>query len=185
MPDYGYASPTTGNPVWLSIVLLLGVLTLENGPGNGPLAQNRFNSFDHVVGCLIGSRPCKSTKGVMGFPWSPHLPPSQKNSRRNRRNAMFIPVVGRLEIWRAITTKRRAQNKPLVCHPVRCLNLERNIIQETHDVSGIVPGVRTHALGCRHQEMHHCANEVATLEILWVYNCAHVFCLYIYGHSAR
>ena len=37
--------PITGNPAWLPVVSLLGVPALTNGPGNGPLAQNRSNSM--------------------------------------------------------------------------------------------------------------------------------------------
>ena len=36
--------PIMGNPAWSPVVSLLGVPTLMNGPGNGPLAQNRSNS---------------------------------------------------------------------------------------------------------------------------------------------
>ena len=42
-----------------------------------------------------------------------------------------------LKIWQATTTKRRAQNKPLVHHPVRGLNLDRHTIQEAHDAPWI------------------------------------------------
>ena len=36
--------PIMGNPVWSPVASSLGVPTLTNGPGNGPLAQNRFNT---------------------------------------------------------------------------------------------------------------------------------------------
>ena len=36
--------PITGNPAWSPVVSSLGVPTLTNGPGNGPWAQNRFNT---------------------------------------------------------------------------------------------------------------------------------------------
>ena len=42
-----------------------------------------------------------------------------------------------LEIWRATTAKRRAQNKQLMRHPARGLNLDSLIIQEAHAVPWI------------------------------------------------
>ena len=69
----------------------------------------------------------------MGFPSSPHLPPSQKNSRRKSSFAMAILMVRWLYIRRATTTNKRAQNKPLVRHPGRGLNLGNQTNQEAHD----------------------------------------------------
>ena len=48
---------------------------------------------------------------------------------------------------------------------------------------GLVPGAIPWALGWRHQEVHHCVNEVATLAILWVCNRTRMFRPYIYGCS--
>ena len=47
----------------------------------------------------------------------------------------------------------------------------------------MVPGVRTGALGWRHQKVYYCDNEVATLAILWVCNHTRTFRPYIYGYS--
>ena len=44
MPDCGCLSLTMSNPAWLPLVSPLGVPMLTNGPGNGPLAQNWFNT---------------------------------------------------------------------------------------------------------------------------------------------
>ena len=35
--------PIMGNPAWSPVMSPLGVPTLMNGPGNGPLAENRSN----------------------------------------------------------------------------------------------------------------------------------------------
>ena len=50
-PEYGTPAlvlmdsyPIMGNPAWSPVASSLGVPTLTNGPGNGPLAQNRFNT---------------------------------------------------------------------------------------------------------------------------------------------
>ena len=50
---------------------------------------------------------------------------------------MGIPMLRWLEIRRATTTKRRAQNNPLVRHPARGLTLDKHTIQETHDAPWI------------------------------------------------
>ena len=46
---------------------------------------------------------------------------------------------------------------------------------------GLVPEVRTQALGWRFQEVHCCPSDVASLAILQVSNRARAFCPYIYG----
>ena len=49
---------------------------------------------DDVVGHPISGRPCGSTEGVVGFPLTPHSPPTDKNSCHNTRRAAAIPMVG-------------------------------------------------------------------------------------------
>ena len=87
---------------------------------------------DDVVGRPISGRPCGSTKGVMGFRTSHHLPPTQRNSRRNGRQSDGYSHGWWLEIRQATTTKRRAQNKPLARHPARGLNFGDHTNQEAH-----------------------------------------------------
>ena len=55
-------------------------------------------------------------------------------SRCKSSFAMAIPMVRWLEIRRVTTTKRGSQNKPLVRHPARGLNLGDHTNQEAHDV---------------------------------------------------
>ena len=50
-PEYGTPTlvlmdsyPIMGNPAWSPVASSLGVPTLTNGPGNGPLAQNQVNA---------------------------------------------------------------------------------------------------------------------------------------------
>ena len=69
---------------------------------------------------------------VVGFASSPHLPSSQEISCRNCLIATATTMVTWLEVLRATTTKRRAQNKSLVRHPARGLNLNRYTIQVAH-----------------------------------------------------
>ena len=60
MPKLLYGAPTlapkdsypiTGNPAWSPVVSSLGVPTLTKGPGNGPWAQNRFNTSTRLSRC--------------------------------------------------------------------------------------------------------------------------------------
>ena len=46
--------PIMGNPAWSPVVSPLGVPTLMNGPGNGPLAQKRSNKYyENIILNLI------------------------------------------------------------------------------------------------------------------------------------
>ena len=75
------------------------------------------------------------TKEVIGFPSSPHLPPLQKSSCRKWWFATAILMVGWLEIWRATTTKRIAQNKLMMRLSAQGLNLGSHTSQEAHDAT--------------------------------------------------
>ena len=90
---------------------------------------------DNVVSRPISGRPYGSTERVVGFPTSHHLPPTQRNSRRNGRQSDGYSHGWWLEIRRATTTKRRAQNKPPARHPARGLNLRDHTNQEPHDAT--------------------------------------------------
>ena len=83
----------------------------------------------------------------MGFRTRHHSPPTQKNSRRNGRQSDGYSHGWWLEIRRATTTKRRAQNKPLARHPARGLNLRDHINQEAHDARGSNTGLGMAVLG--------------------------------------
>ena len=50
--------------------------------------------FENVVGRSIGGRPPASMTRVVGFPSILHLPPTDKNSRRNTRRAATISWSG-------------------------------------------------------------------------------------------
>ena len=88
---------------------------------------------DDVVGHPISGRPCGLTEGVVGFPTSHHSPPTQRNSRRNGRQSGGYSHGWWLEIRRATTTKRRAQNKALAHHQARGLNPRHRTNQEAYD----------------------------------------------------
>ena len=88
---------------------------------------------DDVVGRLISGQLCRSTEKVVGFPSSPRSPPLQKNSHRKLSFETAIFMVRWLEVRQATTTKRRAQNKPLVRPPVRDPNRGGHTNHEAHD----------------------------------------------------
>ena len=57
------------------------------------ILQNLGGGHD-VVGCPITGLPCGSAEGVVDFPSTPHLPPTNKNSCHNTRRAAAILMVG-------------------------------------------------------------------------------------------
>ena len=100
---------------------------------------------DDAVGRPMSGRPCGSTEGVVGFPTTPHSPPTQKNSRRNGRQSDGYSHGWWLDIRLARTTKRRGKNKLLVRLLRRGSNLRHTTNQEAHDdpwfdARGLNPG---------------------------------------------
>ena len=89
--------------------------------------------LDNAVRRAISGRPYESTKQVVGFPLSTHLPPSQKIVVANDDLGDGCSMVMWLEIRRATTTQRRVQIKSLVRHTGRGLNLDMHTIGEAHD----------------------------------------------------
>ena len=84
---------------------------------------------DDAVGQPMSGRPCGLTEGVVGFPTSHHLSPTQRNSRRNGRQSD-----GYSHGWLlATTTKRRGKNKILARLPGRGFNPRHTTNQEAHD----------------------------------------------------
>ena len=141
------------------------------------LTQIRWRQLNshigNVVGRLISGRPYGLTEGVVGFQTSHHLPPTQRNSRRNGRQSGGYSHGWWLEIRRATTTKRRAQNKPLARHLARGLNLGDHTNQEAHDApwfgargSNTGPGL---AIPEGAPLWHSCYGSVATKKWPYIY----------------
>ena len=95
--------------------LLVGVVAKVQAP--------RWEMRQQLV---FGSSFCGCSSSILD-------PPDHEDTCRKFSFATAILMVRWLEIRRATTTKRRAQNKLMAHHPARGLNLGDHTNQETHD----------------------------------------------------
>ena len=138
--------------------------------------RRKGGHFENAVGYLISRQSCKLVEGVVGFPKSYILLPTQKNNCCNQQIAMATPWSNGTWFDESEPQKEEAQTSYNYITQRRVWTLTIKTSKEQMMLLGSVPGVWTQALGWWHQEICQCASAVTTQAILWVSH-AQGYCL--------